>query len=171
MRFAVNAPPFAEPAALVELGVAGERAGWDAFLMWDHMVLDRNGIPIADPNGGVIDSITYSYPSPQVGISQGRLPDGSSQIVFFPGTESPGEGNYLPLTNVAVNEVLSHADPPLEDAIELANLTGVPMNIAGWYLSSRRRRCSGPVRRCGSRASSHRGGRSSGPRAGTASCP
>ena len=49
MRFAVNAPPFADPAALVELGVAGERAGWDAFLMWDHMVLDRNGIPIADP--------------------------------------------------------------------------------------------------------------------------
>jgi alkanesulfonate monooxygenase SsuD/methylene tetrahydromethanopterin reductase-like flavin-dependent oxidoreductase (luciferase family) len=49
MRFAVNAPPFAEPAELVELGVLAERAGWDAFLMWDHMVLDRKGMPIADP--------------------------------------------------------------------------------------------------------------------------
>jgi alkanesulfonate monooxygenase SsuD/methylene tetrahydromethanopterin reductase-like flavin-dependent oxidoreductase (luciferase family) len=49
VRFAVNAPPFAEAAALVELGVAAERAGWDAFLMWDHMVIDRAGVPIADP--------------------------------------------------------------------------------------------------------------------------
>jgi alkanesulfonate monooxygenase SsuD/methylene tetrahydromethanopterin reductase-like flavin-dependent oxidoreductase (luciferase family) len=49
MRFAVNAPPFAEPAALVDLGVEAEGAGWDAFLLWDHMVLDRNGVPIVDP--------------------------------------------------------------------------------------------------------------------------
>lgn len=49
MRFAVNAPPFAEPAALVELGVTAERAGWDAFLLWDHMVLDPKGTPIVDP--------------------------------------------------------------------------------------------------------------------------
>jgi alkanesulfonate monooxygenase SsuD/methylene tetrahydromethanopterin reductase-like flavin-dependent oxidoreductase (luciferase family) len=49
MRFAVNAPPFAEPAELVGLGVAAERAGWDAFLMWDHMVLDPRGVPIVDP--------------------------------------------------------------------------------------------------------------------------
>src|SRR5882757_8430062 len=49
MRFAVNAPPFAEPAALVDLGVEAEHAGWDAFLLWDHMVLDRNGVPIVDP--------------------------------------------------------------------------------------------------------------------------
>ena len=49
MRFAVNAPPFAEPAALVELGVAAERAGWDAFFLWDHMVVDRAGVEIVDP--------------------------------------------------------------------------------------------------------------------------
>jgi alkanesulfonate monooxygenase SsuD/methylene tetrahydromethanopterin reductase-like flavin-dependent oxidoreductase (luciferase family) len=49
VRFAVNAPPFAEPAALVELSVAAERAGWDAFLLWDHMVIDRAGVPIVDP--------------------------------------------------------------------------------------------------------------------------
>lgn len=49
MRFAVNAPPFAEPAALVDLGVATERAGWDAFFLWDHMVVDRNGVAIVDP--------------------------------------------------------------------------------------------------------------------------
>jgi len=49
MRFAVNAPPFAEPAALVDLGVATEQAGWDAFFLWDHMVVDRNGVAIVDP--------------------------------------------------------------------------------------------------------------------------
>jgi alkanesulfonate monooxygenase SsuD/methylene tetrahydromethanopterin reductase-like flavin-dependent oxidoreductase (luciferase family) len=45
----VNAPPFAEPDALVDLAVAAERAGWDAFLLWDHMVLDRAGVPLVDP--------------------------------------------------------------------------------------------------------------------------
>ena len=49
MRFAVNSPPFAEPAALVDLAVAAERAGWDAFFMWDHIVVDRKGVEIVDP--------------------------------------------------------------------------------------------------------------------------
>src|SRR5258706_9804368 len=49
MHFAVNSPPHAEPAALVELAVAAERAGWDAFFLWDHMVVDRNGVEIVDP--------------------------------------------------------------------------------------------------------------------------
>ena len=39
----------AEPAALVELAVAAERAGWDAFFLWDHMVVDRAGVEIVDP--------------------------------------------------------------------------------------------------------------------------
>jgi alkanesulfonate monooxygenase SsuD/methylene tetrahydromethanopterin reductase-like flavin-dependent oxidoreductase (luciferase family) len=49
VQFAVNAPPFAEPAALVDLGVAAERAGWDAFFLWDHIVVDRKGVEIVDP--------------------------------------------------------------------------------------------------------------------------
>jgi alkanesulfonate monooxygenase SsuD/methylene tetrahydromethanopterin reductase-like flavin-dependent oxidoreductase (luciferase family) len=49
MKFAVNTPPFAEPAALVDLAVVAERAGWDAFFMWDHIVVDRKGVEIVDP--------------------------------------------------------------------------------------------------------------------------
>jgi alkanesulfonate monooxygenase SsuD/methylene tetrahydromethanopterin reductase-like flavin-dependent oxidoreductase (luciferase family) len=49
MHFAVNSPPHAEPGALVDLAVAAERAGWDAFFLWDHMVVDRNGVDIVDP--------------------------------------------------------------------------------------------------------------------------
>ncbi len=49
VRFAINSPPMAEPAALVELAVAAERAGWDAFFLWDHMVVDRAGVEIVDP--------------------------------------------------------------------------------------------------------------------------
>jgi alkanesulfonate monooxygenase SsuD/methylene tetrahydromethanopterin reductase-like flavin-dependent oxidoreductase (luciferase family) len=49
MQFAVNAPPFAEPNQLVELAVDAERAGWDAYFMWDHVVHDASCPPIANP--------------------------------------------------------------------------------------------------------------------------
>jgi hypothetical protein len=45
-------PNFAEdPAGLIELGVAAERAGFDGFFLWDHIVFDDSGDgpPIADP--------------------------------------------------------------------------------------------------------------------------
>ncbi len=34
---------------MVDLAVAAERAGWDAFFLWDHMVVDRAGVEIVDP--------------------------------------------------------------------------------------------------------------------------
>jgi alkanesulfonate monooxygenase SsuD/methylene tetrahydromethanopterin reductase-like flavin-dependent oxidoreductase (luciferase family) len=45
-------PNFAEdPAGLIELGVAAERAGFDGYFLWDHIVFDDSGDgpPIADP--------------------------------------------------------------------------------------------------------------------------
>jgi hypothetical protein len=81
----------------------------------------------------LIDGITYG---PQVtGVSQGRFLDGGAAGFSFPGTASPGAANYLLLTNVVINEVLSHSDDPLEDAIELFNPTAQPVNISGWWLS------------------------------------
>jgi hypothetical protein len=53
------------------------------------------------------------------------LPDGLSSVVSFVETPTPGDSNFLPLPNVVVNEVLTHTDPPLEDAIELRNVTAV----------------------------------------------
>ena len=70
------------------------------------------------------------------GVSQGRFPDGAAAFVSFATTASPEESNYLPLTNAIVNEVLTHTDPPLEDAVELFNPSGADANIGGWYLSN-----------------------------------
>jgi len=48
---------------------------------------------------------------------------------------SPGSAGVGPFVSVVVNEVLSHTDPPFEDAIELFNPTGQPVDLSGWYLS------------------------------------
>ncbi len=83
--------------------------------------------------GMAIDSLSFG--AQLTGVSEGRFPDGSATIVGFPGTDSAGEPNYRWLTNVVINEVLAHSDPPLEDAIELHNLTAAPLNLGGWWLS------------------------------------
>ena len=68
------------------------------------------------------------------GISRGRLPDGAETLNDFPLTPTPGGSNYLPIANVVINEVLSHTDAPLEDAIELHNSSESPVDISGWLL-------------------------------------
>jgi Lamin Tail Domain len=88
---------------------------------------------LATNNGTQIDSVSFGQQTN--GVSQGRLPDGATSIHFFPETPTPRNANYLPLPSVIVNEVLAHTDLPLEDAVELRNLTASPINIGGWYLS------------------------------------
>lgn len=88
---------------------------------------------LAANNGTQLDGISFGLQGQD--MSQGRLPDGAATIVSFPETPTPRDSNFLPLTNVVVNEVLSHTDAPLEDAIELRNTTGQPINIGGWWLS------------------------------------
>lgn len=82
----------------------------------------------------MIDRITFGA---QIGnTSQGCVPDGSDHVITFPyGQYTLGSPNVIPMTNVVVSEVLSHTDPPLEDAIELHNTTTNSVNIGGWYLS------------------------------------
>ena len=53
----------------------------------------------------------------------------------FSGSATPGESNYRFLTDVAINEVLTHATLPLENTVELRNLTGGSVDIGGWFLS------------------------------------
>ncbi|MGB1726007.1 MAG: lamin tail domain-containing protein, partial [Limisphaerales bacterium] len=72
------------------------------------------------------------------GESEGRLPDGSSTIVAFTDTPTPGRSNYKPIESVVINEVLTHTDPPYEDAIELRNLGEEPLDIGKWWLSNSR---------------------------------
>jgi len=94
-------------------------------------------ISIANSNGVPIDSISWNV-GQQADVSEGRLPDGATTILRFPGTVSPGDANFVGLTNVVINEVLSHTDPPREDAIELHNPTAFPVNVGGWWLSDSR---------------------------------
>jgi hypothetical protein len=122
--------------------IAGQ--GWTQWHADSHPSSGRNhvnfqlasfggSLRLYDTNLNLIDAIDFGVQQP--GISQGGLPDGGIGIVSFPTTPTPGAGNYLPLSGVVINEVLTHADPPLEDAIELANKTAAPVFIGGWYLS------------------------------------
>jgi hypothetical protein len=98
--------------------------------------LSRGGDSIyllAADNGTLLDAVSFG--PQQTGVSEGRLPDGSTNLVQFSESSTPGDSNYLPLSNVVVNEVLTHTDPPLEDAIELRNTTALPVDIGGWFLS------------------------------------
>ena len=82
----------------------------------------------------IIDRVIYG--SQSLNISQGRAPDGSDNIVYFPaGRATPDEPNFAGITNVVISEVLSHTDPPLEDAIELHNPTAASVDISHWWLS------------------------------------
>ena len=79
-----------------------------------------------------LDSVVFGAQT--TGVSEGRFPDGAAARAFF-AEPSPGLANWLALTNVLINEVLSHTDPPLEDAIELVNAGGTAVDVGGWYLS------------------------------------
>jgi len=52
---------------------------------------------------------------------------------------SPGEADAPSIARgIVLNEVLSRSSPPFEEAVEIANLSGFTVSIAGWYLSDRR---------------------------------
>lgn len=48
---------------------------------------------------------------------------------------SPGSAGRMDLHSVVINEILSHTDPPLEDAIELFNPTATSVDLEGWFLT------------------------------------
>lgn len=99
--------------------------------------LSAGGESIGLYNGSQpINTVTFAAQARDV--SEGRLPDGTTTVVRFSDTASPGESNYLLLTHLVVNELLAHTDPPLEDAVELHNPTSSDLNISGWYLSNNR---------------------------------
>jgi hypothetical protein len=84
----------------------------------------------------VIDQVSWTV-AQQSNASEGRLPDGSTNIIrFAAGKATPEESNFQLITNVVINEVLSHTDPPFEDAIEIFNPTGTPQDISDWWLSN-----------------------------------
>ncbi len=103
----------------------------------DHVSfsLKKSGesLGIFSASGVMINGINFGAQTTDV--SQGRFPDGSTNLVSFVSTPSPGERNYLPLTSVVINEAISHTTEPLEDAIELFNPTTASVDASGWFLS------------------------------------
>lgn len=52
MQYGLTVPNFGEffdPRLLADLAHQAERAGWDGFFVWDHMLFDGREQPIADP--------------------------------------------------------------------------------------------------------------------------
>ncbi len=105
----------------------------------DHVAFALDGagetLRLYDPSLNLIDAVDFGIQP--AGISTGRMPDGGTAFANFSSTPTPGAGNYLALTNVVINEVLTHTDAGdfLEDAVELHNPTANPVNIGGWFLS------------------------------------
>lgn len=82
----------------------------------------------------IIDRVNFGAQANN--ISQGRVPDGGDTIASFSGLSiTPGKPNAAEIASVVINEVLSHTDPPLEDAIELYNPTASAVDISHWWLS------------------------------------
>src|SRR3954464_14762849 len=48
-----NLEEYAAPRVVVELAVGAERAGWDGFFIWDHLVPEDQSTPAADPQVAV----------------------------------------------------------------------------------------------------------------------
>ncbi len=81
-----------------------------------------------------------SYSNVVNNVSQGRLPDGGTNIVYFTNSASPEAANWLPLLNsVVINELLARPGSQMEQAIELWNPSEVDVSIGGWFLSNARK--------------------------------
>ena len=112
-------------------------ADGDAAQGPDHVGFSLNAsgesLRLYDQGLNLIDALDYA---PQTaGVAQGFLPDATGNLTDFPLSATPGAPNGLPLDQVVINELLAHPVPPLEQAIELLNLSATPVNLSGWYLS------------------------------------
>ncbi len=111
--------------------------------------LDNAGetIELSDTNGVVFLSVTYgtsgAWPIEADGSGSSleaidpsaNLNDPVNWRASPEASGSPGRAGGDALGTVIVNEVISHTDDPLEDAIEVFNRTTQPVDIGGWFLS------------------------------------
>jgi hypothetical protein len=77
------------------------------------------------------------YGQEKEGHSSGYLPDGNTNNFVYDFLKStPGASNFQLITNVIINEVLAHTDPPLMDAIEFYNPTTDEIRLDFYYVSN-----------------------------------
>lgn len=111
--------------------------------------LDNGGeqLTLKDINGQLIRQFSYS----DSGNWPGRADGGASSLELIQPTNdagiasnwrnshefggSPGLGGTGNVHDVVINELLTHTDPPLLDAIELHNTSSQPITVGGWYIS------------------------------------
>jgi hypothetical protein len=111
--------------------------GAGGFVVWeangsagegsDHVNFSLNvageSLLFHDPQTNLVDAVYFGRQL--AGVSEGRLPDGEEAIAAFATTPTPGGSNYLPPQGAVINEVLTHTDPPFEDAVEIFNPSGL----------------------------------------------
>lgn len=85
---------------------------------------DRDPWPVQADSSGFSLVTAAADPGPGTGYRSSFAIHGS------PGADDP------PVA--LINEVLTHTDPPDQDAIELFNPNPEPLNVSGWYLSDKR---------------------------------
>jgi hypothetical protein len=101
-----------------------------------------DAIVLYDYSGALVDRV--SFVNQLDGVSQGRLPDGSANIVSFPGSASPGASNYLnsytgPLLNELMAKNVSAVYDPTgnhPDWLELFNPNPTNFSLAGMSLGT-----------------------------------
>jgi hypothetical protein len=96
--------------------------------------LDLNGetIRIYQNNGSTaIDTVAFGLQ--RSSVAQGKISDGSANVLSLPGSATPGESNYRLIPAVVINEALTHASG--EQQIELHNASIFPAIVGGWFLS------------------------------------
>ncbi len=106
-----------------------------------------DSVVLLDSSNQIIDQLNYSDSTPWPARADGAgstleligASVASSDPVNwrasyeFGGT--PGVAGAGPVNRVVVNEVLSHADSPQVNSIELYNTTASSIDVSGWYLS------------------------------------
>lgn len=134
----IRALAFVPPAGFVRLW-ADEKPGWNHL---DFKLPAAGGvIVLEDPLQSIIDQVTYDVQTE--GTSQGRLPDGSANVVAFAGSSSPGGPNYLPAySGPRLNEIMAHNASATTnrlgqtpDWIEVFNPSPSGFDLAGMSLS------------------------------------
>ncbi len=102
--FQVNALAFVAPLGWVQM-LADEMPGGSHL----DLKLDATGtsVSLRDGANAVLDSVTFGAQAQSV--AAGRLPDGATTIVAFPGTASPGAANYVSggYSGPVLNEILA----------------------------------------------------------------
>ena len=132
-KFIVAPLSFIAPSGFVKW-VADGNAGQGRDHVSFSLNADGDTIRLYAANGSTIIE-TIAFGSQSFGVSQGRIPDGASSIVNFPGSATPGEANYRLLNDVVISELLTYPMAPPGQLIELRNNTTAPVDTSGWFLS------------------------------------